>query len=429
MAIKGARYVTKFYVDIKNIGPLHIGEGEDSILIDKDSNKALMPGTSIAGALKAYVRETFSESIANKIFGSESSDSKLYVYDSISDKVTFEQRPSLKINPSMESNFKGHKFDRYYIGPGQHFTLTLKLMASSISEKEEACEILLNCFKAIHEKQIVFGGYKTAGAGQFEVKKVSYAEFDLHSADGLFKYLRGVEDKVDITSKVYSIELKEAFADLELICSSISPILIKGQSSLDSDEPDEENIKNSENKFIIPGSSIKGVLRAHCRRILNYFGQENLLTEIFGSESDVKDNKVHGRFYSSDAIIDNEKCNKMYFRIKINKFTGGVINGALVKSKPVEGEISFKFKYKLSGDETKDDSVVALLILALRDIATGDVPIGSGSSVGRGRVCGSTINLKYKGQKVTIDMKNKQIENQKLLDKLIEELNKKKAIV
>lgn len=414
VGLKGYKLITNIYLTIENTGPLHIGTGEEEVLLDRTENKPYMPATGVAGALKAYIKEFLSIEDAETYFGSVGKSSSIFISDAVSSIKVLEKRPGLRIDPDKGSNKEGAKFDTEYAGAGHKFTIRFKIFSSTLKEKQRILDILKICIKAINDKQLRFGGMKTSGAGTFKVLKVEISEFDLTTAQGLSNYLLNKEEKQSLIflEKDMSDIIKEScfqdqgindvFAVLELQCFTLGPILSKGQASYNSEKADSENIKNALGSYIVPGSSLKGVLRAQCRKILNYLQKQDLLIKAFGSETE-EDREI-GRVYTEDIVIQEAYAGSIYHRIKIDKFTSGVMTGALMSEQPVSGKLTMKIRYKLRNDDKENDAIVALLSLAVRDLALSNLPLGSGSSIGRGRLKASLLKINYRGVDIELDL-------------------------
>ena len=82
MSLKNNRFITFINMRLINKGPMKIGNGEDGILIDLASNNPYMPGTSLAGAMRAYAEVNFGEREVKELFGHGEKDSNIYIQDS-----------------------------------------------------------------------------------------------------------------------------------------------------------------------------------------------------------------------------------------------------------------------------------------------------------------------------------------------------------
>jgi CRISPR/Cas system CSM-associated protein Csm3 (group 7 of RAMP superfamily) len=140
---------------------------------------------------------------------------------------------------------------------------------------------------------------------------------------------------------------------------------------------------------LIPGSTLKGWFRAHCRRILLTLAQDAssqkadvdvLLKQLFGST----DGEGHVRFYDATVAFTEEDKHWQTFNA-VDRFTGGVKDSALYKVRALwvketfSGRIAYR-KDKLTG------WMQLLLLFAWRDAQEGDLVLGWGKSKGYGRV-------------------------------------------
>ncbi|TCS78933.1 RAMP superfamily CRISPR-associated protein [Tepidibacillus fermentans] len=395
MAIKGKRFVTVLFAEVKNIGPLHIGTGDNEILIDPTENKAILPATSIAGVFRSYVSEHDGVEKANEIFGSQERESQIYFYDSLSDQKNVERRPGVRIDPATGAAMKNHKLEREYLGANHQFLLKMEVYSENEDQKEKLTNLLYQCLNALDQQHINFGGHGTTGVGFFQLVKVEKEEFDLEDAHSLGNYLKREGVREEVTDLVKNISLPLDMMEIELDGHLTTPLLVKAPSTNNADLPDAENIRNSDGQYIIPGSSLKGVLRNQCQRILNYYKKPYVIEIAFGKDTKEYEERAKGRVFIDDSIVEQKGQNSgVYHRIKIDRFTSGVFGGALMTEEPILGSISLKVRYKLVHDPKIDHEVIAVLILALRDIGVGNVAIGSGNNVGRGRLQGNKMVIR-----------------------------------
>ena len=71
-----------------------------------------------------------------------------------------------------------------------------------------------------------------------------------------------------------------------------------------------------------------------------------------------------------------------YTRNKVDRFTGGVVDGALFDEKPVYGgKVNLNMEIKNAKDYEK-----GMVILALKELQNGIQTVGGGSNIGRGRL-------------------------------------------
>ena len=85
-------------------------------------------------------------------------------------------------------------------------------------------------------------------------------------------------------------------------------------------------------------------------------------------------------------------------RVKIDRFTGGAYEGALFTEQPLIGkpdsEVELHLTLRVPCDAKEPDQrELGLLMLLLKDLWTGDLPVGGESGIGRGRLKGKRSNL------------------------------------
>ena len=83
-------------------------------------------------------------------------------------------------------------------------------------------------------------------------------------------------------------------------------------------------------------------------------------------------------------------------RIRIDRFTGGVLDNFLFNEAPVFGGPGSVVKLDVTlRDPSRAE--IGLLLLVLKDLWTADLPVGGGASVGRGRLQGLGAELSQDG--------------------------------
>lgn len=177
------------------------------------------------------------------------------------------------------------------------------------------------------------------------------------------------------------------------ITGTFGSLLVKAQTGTGVGESGINCLQLKENcRPVIPGSSIKGAMRAHINRIAPYCHlQKNELNHLFGRASEKGDNGIAGKILFSDAVFTREQSRKIT-RIRINRFTGGVIRGGLFSEKPVSGPCVFTITIP-----EKEQRGCALIAYALRDLGLGLFNLGSGDAIGRGRLSDLRVEITSPG--------------------------------
>lgn len=184
--------------------------------------------------------------------------------------------------------------------------------------------------------------------------------------------------------------------------------------------------------YFIPGTSIKGVLRTYAERVYAVLGLDpSELSYLFGpyengenepgDDSHVQNaagagnHRAHARgkrqrrkscIYTVDTNLQGA-ITGTHHRIRIDRVLGSVMDGALMEEEilyltqehpfTLEVMIDSNLLEDLRGIEDAPDPDIlraraqAILFLAMRDLGTGRVALGSGSSIGHGRLRGMTL--------------------------------------
>lgn len=151
-------------------------------------------------------------------------------------------------------------------------------------------------------------------------------------------------------------------------------------------------------KACVPGSTLKGWLRAHCRKILltlNYEKRDlktldyeksiikvkTMIDQLFGSTD-----RGVGVLQFSDALAEVDDMYDVHRQTfnAIDRFTGGAKHGALYTVEAVwpdmfQSQVDIRY-------ERLEDWMKILLLYALRDAMEGDLILGWGKSKGYGRL-------------------------------------------
>ena len=186
--------------------------------------------------------------------------------------------------------------------------------------------------------------------------------------------------------------------------------MIVKQYLMDEKEADCINMINSKEESIIPGTTIKGFFREYNTKILNTLGLEDklfLIEDIYGTDPNRK-TQTHtiGKVLTSDVVIKNPKyC--VYNRIKVDRFTGGVMTGGKFDEERVQGDLNFRVSLKKLEENNK--AAVGLILLTFRDLGLSKLTIGSSSSIGAGRIKGSKLTVKENDKVVEIKFEDEKL--------------------
>lgn len=444
--------VAKYNITAECREPLHIGSGSGrnrEVLIHPVRNVPFVQATGIAGALREFYSED--EALQRRLFGGVCGDeenaeggSRVYITDgfflesrsskdspSCRKHLHTEIRPRLRIDPRTgtgqsvkikgSERRSGQKFEIESVASGSRFSFSVYLY-----EKDEILEDALEMgLKALHRGDIQLGGQKSNGCGYVKLLTVEKAVYDLCSSSDRGRWADESKEMTDIVKEMTDTDVSDGrWLRFELSGRTEGSILVKAIAVTEygKDTPASVNIRNHKKEYILPASSVKGAVRNQVEKIAAYMDMgEECVAELFGREADEDGGKA-GRLRFYDSVIGQSRENEnagMQHRLHIDKFTGSVMYGGLFTEKPAYGDITIRVDI-----EKNSDWACGLILMALRDIAVGILPLGSGSSIGRGYLYGKSLIVRCGNQKLLeIDCKTKKIlSGQKQMDQYLHSL-------
>jgi len=475
----GARGIhTRIEIDAQLVAlaPLHLGAGEagDAIdmplLRDEGTGQPLLCGSSLAGALRAYLTalarasgdETYHRAILS-LFGSlDGGQSAVLIDDAIWQRPAGDHNPAHGPNPAnsptpelrsgvaLNATTRTAEHDALYtveVWPaGVTFSLRLELVLDG--RDDTGCLIaLLTALHGLHGATdgIRLGARGHRGFGRVEARAWTVRDYDLRRPDGLLSWLTAPRDGVmtrpaATTEGSSTLDQLPPFAGLApwpdrrqaltiiATCGLEGSLLVRGMEAAEN-SPDIAHLhsrqENGRLAPVLPGTSLAGALRARALRIANTIGApHDLLWGIFGppprgitptaNAQDAQRPKLWAsRLSVSEQVIDGGCTDLAQSRVSIDRFTGGAYPTALFDEQPVfaRPDTLVRFTLRLTPPHSADGAAVALkekaeiglLLLVLKDLWTGDLPLGGEQAVGRGRLRGRGADVTLPdGQEVGI---------------------------
>lgn len=452
--------------ELKLETPAHFGNGDAEGLTDipllydaLDGETPLLTGASIAGALRNYLREyergygwaeekfASTKSRAERLFGhldhvnpeqKATLHSWLMVDDALGKPLEKEKavelRDGVTIDPRTrtveEHNGRGQKYDIELLAAGTTFPLAFEFWRTK--ENSDLLEALVIALQGFEKGRIGLGLRKRRGFGECRVSAWKVWRYSMQTVDGLIGWLKhnpnsgelksniatllGVSPRLDDQRKEFVLDgLFELDGSL-LIRSDTRVGDASDSSDSAGDAPDMVHLHSWRNGMetpILSGTSVAGVIRNRALRIANtMLGRElgtKLVNEMFGERiRSHKDKPSGSRVTIKEKTVTREAQNNfVQNRVKIDRFTGGSYPQALFSQQPVWGpariEIGLILREFQKTSKADFNAQVGLLLLVLKDLWTGDLPLGGESSVGRGRLRGVSANLAYAGQNWKIE--------------------------
>ncbi len=435
-----ARVVVEAELVLKT--PAHFGSGdspEDTViplLVDPyDEVSPLLPGASIAGALRAYLLarqggylssdEFHRNSHAARLFGSIHSDthhpeqmllqSRVIVNDAIGqwrhDGSPHDVRRGVKLDRHMHTAEDKLLFTHELWNAGTVFPLHCELLIYDTDHQSRAELIgqFAVALSGLSDGSIRIGARKQRGFGEICVETWHVREFNLRQQKDLLAWLRLGNDHLSTVQGTQSgtdlIKLFSAvpdYPDARQIAALTASFAIDGSLLIREYEEDSavhlSTLHQGQMKPIVSGTSVAGALRSRMHKIAATIHAEEdahqHVASLFGTEVDPQNarNTRASRIQIDETIIEGTPADWVQARVSIDRFTGGALDGALFTEKPIFGVNDVKVTLNIRIINPRS-SEIGWLLLALKDLWTGDLPIGGERSIGRGRLQGIEATL------------------------------------
>jgi len=415
----------------------HFGNGEEGdavdmpLVRDRIDRRPLLTGASLAGALRDYVNDrllAFGKaenhgSVAARLFGGsrgddEGSQSPLIVFDARADADCSEIRDGVAIDAKMGTAAKRLKFDCEVIPAGVAFSIRLELLVTDSQDRDAQLSCLAAALAGLQCGEIRLGARKNRGCGMSRARQWAVRRFDLSTPNGWTDWLRSDHMNPIPTATPRFDSITEALQDA-LPGLRITPepdrrrrlvvtvhlrcpggLLIRSPGT-EADSPDAVHLRSGA-RPVLSGTSLAGVLRSRALRVAQLVrGRQNdpeaWVDGVFGSLTARSDKQGRdrrkmlraSRLRTSEQAIAGSSANSEPVRlrparIRVDRFTSGVVDGALFDEEPVYGgHVTFTLELR---DPRPGET--GLLLLVLKDLLIRDLPLGGSSSVGRGVVEG-----------------------------------------
>ncbi len=269
------RYVLKARLEAQtaiHVGGLESGF-EDMTVALNGNGKPYIPGTSLVGAIKAWLAR---ESMDTSFWGSEGdtgSASSVCMEDAI---ITLPSGSSMQIRDGVGINrvtgtaAYQAKYDMTVLPRGSRFTIGITVDIAEGGDCSGCESMLKHLANGLMHGLIRFGACKTRGLGEVKIaqgKEASLKKFDIGTREGMIAFLSdkaGVDVPVDQTdiSRSVIININWNPAGPMMVRAGYDGIVVDSIPLL---EPTNEK---GELALLLPGSSIKGAMRTRAEKIV-----------------------------------------------------------------------------------------------------------------------------------------------------------------
>ena len=409
--------------------PASLGNGNSDVLADMPlaldplEGCALLTGTSTAGALRSYLRERefgyrldgYSDALHNRLFGRQEDDegaqSWLITYDVLGDTPQgVELRDGVALEPKTRTAERKKKFDFELLEAGTGFPLRLELLVPR-DGGEELLRGFAIALQGLENGEIAFGARKRRGLGRCRVTQWQVTRYNLTQATGLLEWLNqtGKPQTGPHISELLGVKTdldqREYFV-MEATFGLDGSLLIRSGMG-EAGAPDSVHLQSNRNGRSVPilsGTSLAGALRARALRIAQTVGTKEkagcFVNDLFGlCIQSPEDKPVASRLITAETEVVSP-LDLVQTRVKIDRFTGGSFPTALFSEQPVWGQKGTTVTVRIVIQQPSE-AHIGLALLLLKDLWTGDLPLGGEISVGRGRLNGQKATLTYRRGTIT----------------------------
>lgn len=395
----------------------------DDIVVTYHDGQPFIPGTSLAGVLRQTIQDILSDA-DNVLFGSidehKGTQSALQINDIPLKNTNISVRDGICIDDVLGVTKDGAKYDFEVIESGAYGTLRIDCVVRECHQNqvdiiEEALKILANLLK----NGISIGARTVNGFGRIASEDISLEHYDFTKPESVQDWLLRKSGATITIPEAPIVAKRDLIINMD--CYLEDTILIKSIF--------EAGWEDKSLTLFIPGTSVKGVLHHQCVRILNVLERGSTMTDkLFGYSNDKTKKSHKGRVLVNEVYFGTTYTQEEQHRIRVDRFTGGVMNGALFTDHPLRNTKGEKLTFPLH-IRIKDctDSEAGLAMLLVKDLMTGQVTMGANRTIGCGRIRGNSVTIHYNDESYVIDASGKVITGQvETLESLVQSLHQYK---
>jgi len=366
--------------------PLRSADGSrdpESVLRRERDGRAFLQGASLAGALRSWCAAHVGPELTESLFGIRNRSGHLLVSNALfSEDAVAVTRPRLSVDRRTGSAAPPRKTTLAHICPGAALRFTLTWLGGREDGGELAA--LERALGALNAGEIRLGALKSNGFGEVGLRVVRRV-FDLFQAEDREAWLRDAPGGELLTLSVPAPARETVFT----VTGRFDGILVTSSARTYTDDSRAAGYQaNAEEngRKILPAASVRGAVRARAATISNWLcldGSE--ISVLFGEPGQGGKSGTAGTARFEDVRLDGTQ--RQVARIRINRFTAGIVEQNLFFEKPLCCEVCFRIAVP-----SEDTAGCALMAYALRDLGLGLYSLGSGGSFGRGYLLSPAVD-------------------------------------
>ena len=414
-------------VQMENISPLLISSGNEGEWCDIEVLKDAFEGIFISGSTLAGVfRHLFKQlGESDESFGGQKYQSALM----FSDAACLNAEPCISIRDGVSIEIKTataedkKKFDYEMVEPGEQFKFNINVQLMENKDwpsAEKVKKAFRICAALIDAGLALFGRMTTKGFGRMKLISARSVALDYQNKEHIISWLSGnfqhLMQELEIKDTVEKLTLaaeKQNFV-IDAWLDIANSLIVRGYPG-PMEATDAVNIsyrkeKDGKKQWVLPGTSIKGALRHRAVKIINTLSEtvdrgQSAIENLMGHTDDNSKTKSKSRLTVEEQVIEDVAA-ELQRRIRVDRFTGGVIEGALFDSTPLwplMGKEGPLVHIKMTAHDICDWEK-GLLMLLLKDLWTEDLALGGEKNIGRGILKGVRATVNDGGLLLTISV-------------------------
>lgn len=414
--------------------PLLIGDGagetadnfRDVHVLKNRQGKPFIPGTSLCGVLCDWL-ESVSPAWTTKIFGdAKEMQSSIQVEDVTLEGGEIISRDGVRIDGLTGTVDGDGKYDFEVVerGASGAFRLLINLRGIHVNKNfdgnknyslDEIRDVIARLLRKLHDG-IRLGALTTKGFGLIAAENLIANLYDFRESNDVISWFTSEKTANEILPSTADNALSpnDFIVDAEFQFNSSFIIRDYDISAEDKKKNISAVALKSREDFVIPGTSLKGILRHRAEYIFGKLGIDiKILDDLMGSST--TDKKIKSRFIVAESYVAPDNFVEVeHTRNKIDRFTGGTLQGTLFTTKPAyqknRGKSTLKIHFEI---RNATDAEAGLATFLLRDLWLGRVALGGEKSVGRGTVSGISAEINFKGETYKLGANGKIISGSK----------------
>ena len=387
------------------------------VLRDPRGGAPLLPGTTLAGALRSALADRLVGYGAEEpggvpaLFGGgrgvdDGDQSPLIVFDALGrlpEDQGVEIRDGVAISATSGTAEDHKKYDYEVIPSGTIFPVRLDLVVPERDTEKELVQGLAAVLDALADGRTALGAKRSRGLGRVSATWVA-RRFDLTSPEGWVAWVMSDHEAPlgafeSGTSAVEALQAQcpDAWGPVQLPADARRHVLVDLHLELVGDllvrspgrSPDAPDVSHlhSGGGPILPGTSLAGVLRAHALRVARLVRHRQddggrWVDRLFGPRFEGQRPPPGFELFASrlriaDASIHGGRS-PTQTRVATDRFTQGTIPTALFDERVQDGG---QVRVRLELRDSRPGEL-GLFLLVIKDLLSGELPVGGASAFG-----------------------------------------------